>query len=70
MPTFIVNEKQLSVQKEKERKHYGIYLFEKPNVWHKVATFISDEGAEHFIKYLDEMFKEVEEALRYGKPKY
>lgn len=59
MPIFYVNEKQLGVYKMKDYKRYGIYLFEKPNIWYKVATFISDDSAEYFIDYLDEMFKEV-----------
>ena len=60
MPVFRINEKQLGVYKMKGYKRYGIYLFEKPNIWYKVATFNNDESAEHFISYLNEMFNELE----------
>lgn len=60
MPVFHVNKKQLGVYKMTGYKRYGIYLFEEPNIWYKVATFNNDESAEHFIRYLDEMFKELE----------
>ena len=61
MPVFLVKDKQLGVYKMTGYKRYGIYLFEKPNIWYKVGTFNNDESAEHFIDYLNKMFEEVRE---------
>lgn len=56
MPIFAINDKQLGVYQLTGYKRYGIYLFEKPNIWYKVASFSNDESTERFIEYLDAMF--------------
>ena len=42
-------------------KNYGIYIFEKPNIYVKVATFSNDESADKFMDYITKMFGVVEE---------
>ena len=57
MPVFTINNKHLGVYIMTGYKRYGIYLFEPPNIWYKVATFHNEESAEHFIDYLSSMFQ-------------
>lgn len=65
MPAIVKGNLKIAIWKN-GYKHYGIYLFENPNVWHKVATFNNDENMSFFIDYLCQMFdlKEGENADR------
>lgn len=65
MPILIRGDMQIAFMKA-GYKHYGIYLFEKPNSYRKVATFNSDENADRFIDYLTKMF-DIEEREEDGK---
>jgi len=60
MPILIKGDMQIAFMKA-GYKRYGIYLFEKPNCYVKVATFISDESADKFMDYITQMFGVVEE---------
>lgn len=55
MPILIRDNMQIVVAKWGYKK-VGIYLFEEPNSYRKVATFNSDENADRFIEYLTKMF--------------
>lgn len=55
MPVIVKDDLKIAIWKN-GYKHYGIYLFEKPNVWHKVATFNSDGNMSVFTDYLCRMF--------------
>ena len=55
MPMIIKGNMQIVITKW-GYKNYGIYLFEEPNIYIKVATFNSDENADVFIEYLTKMF--------------
>ena len=55
MPTLIKGDLQIAFMKA-GYKRYGIYLFEKPNCYVKVATFTSDESVDKFVEYLTKMF--------------
>lgn len=60
MPTFIVGDKQIAIYQEKGRKKDGLFIFEKPNIWYKVGRFNNKESADHFIKYLNDMFERLQ----------
>ena len=55
MPILIRGDMQIAFMKN-GYKNYGIYLFEQPNSYRKVATFNCDENADKFIEYLTKMF--------------
>ena len=60
MPILIKGDMQIAFMKA-GYKRYGIYLFEKPNIYVKVATFSSDESVDKFLDYMTQMFGIVEE---------
>ena len=60
MPILIKGDMQIAFMKA-GYKRYGIYLFEKPNIYVKVATFSSDESVDKFLDYITQMFGVVEE---------
>ena len=60
MPILIKGDMQIAFMKA-GYKRYGIYLFEKPNNYVKVATFSNDESADKFMDYITKMFDIVEE---------
>lgn len=60
MPILIKGDMQIAFMKA-GYKRYGIYLFEKPNCYVKVATFNSDESADKFMDYITKMFDIIEE---------
>lgn len=60
MPILIKGDMQIAFMKA-SYKRYGIYLFEKPNCYVKVATFISDESVDKFMDYIIKMFDIIEE---------
>ena len=55
MPILIRGDMQIAFMKN-GYKNYGIYLFEQPNSYRKVATFNCDDNADRFIEYLIKMF--------------
>lgn len=60
MPMLIRGDMKIAFMKN-GYKNYGIYLFEEPNSYRKVATFNCDENADRFIEYLIKMFDIEEE---------
>lgn len=55
MPIIIRDNMQIAFMKN-GYKNYGIYIFEEPNKYRKVATFSCDENADRFIEYITKMF--------------
>lgn len=55
MPIIIRDNMQIAIMKS-GYKNYGIYIFEEPNIYRKVATFNCDESADRFIEYITKMF--------------
>ena len=55
MPIIIRDNMQIAIMKN-GYKNYGIYIFEEPNSYRKVATFNCDENADRFIEYIIKMF--------------
>lgn len=55
MPILIRDNMQIAFMKN-GYKNYGIYIFEEPNSYRKVATFNGDENADRFMEYITKMF--------------
>ena len=55
MPILIRDNMQIAIMKN-GYKNYGIYIFEEPNIYRKVATFNCDENTDRFIEYITKMF--------------
>jgi len=55
MPILIRDNMQIAFMKN-GYKNYGIYIFEEPNSYRKVATFNCDENADRFMEYITKMF--------------
>lgn len=55
MPIIIRGNMQIAFMKN-GYKNYGIYIFEEPNSYRKVATFNCDENADRFMEYITKMF--------------
>lgn len=60
MPILIKGDMQIAFWKA-GYKRYGMYIFEKPNSYVKVASFISDKTADKFMDYITAMFDVIEE---------
>lgn len=55
MPIIIRDNMQIAFMKN-GYNNYGLYIFEEPNWYVKVATFNSDKNAVRFMQYMTEMF--------------
>lgn len=54
MPYIVRGNMRIAVFKN-GRKRDGLYLFEEPNSYRRVATFNSEENADRFLEYLWKM---------------
>ena len=55
MPMVIKDNMRIAFMKN-GNENYGIYIFEEPNWYRKVATFNCDENADRFMEYISKMF--------------
>ena len=60
MPMIIKDNMRIAFMKN-GNENYGIYIFEEPNWYRKVATFNCDENADRFMEYMTKMFDILED---------